>query len=186
MLSARRVVSGLLIVHATVIQSACGPSQPTRRAGTVRDEPPLDGGYSTPRTARDSQLAVLAVNERRWNAVRLERYTAIMRTGCGICPTSRYVLDVDRGVVIPRRDRAGNQILTYNAFAVFSIDSVFRFAEAAIRDSAQEVRIRFDSALGFPREIITQYPYYLDTDQRIRLDSVHRVTPRGTRAAPPT
>lgn len=186
MFNANSHVRLLLIANALVVQAACGPPQPAGRTDGALDALPLYEGYYTPRIERDSLLRVLAANERHWNGARLQQYTATMRIGCGICPTAVLVLDVDGGVVVPRRDRAGKQIPEHNPFAVFTIDSVFRFAETAIRDSGQRVRVWYDADLGYPREIITDHPYIMDSDRRIRLDSVRGVTLPGTRVAPPT
>ena len=184
-LNANEVIRLLLLADVLFAAIACGPAQSARSAQGVGDSLPIHW-YYTPSSERDSLLAVLAANERRWNRLRLQQYTATMQVGCGICPTTVLVLDVDAGLVVTPRDSTGNPKSTYNQYAAFTFDSLFKYAETAIRDRTQRVRVRFDADLGYPREIITDHPEITDSRFRIRIDSVHRVTMPTRRVAPLT
>jgi Family of unknown function (DUF6174) len=174
-------------VALLLMLGGCQPAKPVPNAQAVAEEAP-PGGY-TPAVERDSLLAALALNERRWRSARLRTYEAELRIDC-FCPpqpATPLVLRVNADSLVALRDKAGHQLFALTLYSRYGVDSLFRMAETAIRDSGQKVMVRYDSKLGYPREIHTDTRWAItDMWLRIRLDHVRPVALPGTRVAPPT
>lgn len=162
-------------LHAFVllVLAGCEPAQPARNADLPAS---VDVVHYTPVAERDSLLTELALNERRWNAARPVRYRARLRRTCAFCQHALFQLVVDAGALVELSDSSGHRVTSLSHFQGFSVDSLFRLAEAAIRDSGQRVTVRYDAALGYPREIDTDSRLHVtDSWLRIRLDDLRSV-----------
>lgn len=96
------------------------------------------------------------------------------------------MLLVDADSLVALSDKAGRQFPALKLYLRYSVDSLFRMAEEAIRDSGEKVMVRYDAKLGYPREIHTDTRWSItDSWLQTRLDGVHPVTPPGSKVAPP-
>jgi hypothetical protein len=184
-LSTRSIISrrfcGLALLSAV---AGCDRTQPAPNAEPT-SETAWSGDY-TPSAERDSLLAALRVHRRRWHAARLTTYQAKVSIDC-FCPPQSLVLLVHEDSLIALHDSAGHRLPAPPSFMQYSVDSLFRLAEKAIQDSGQKVMVRYDSQLGYPREIHTDSRLPItDVWLRIRMDGVRPVALPRTAVAPPT
>lgn len=119
---------------------------------------PTEAGWGS--RQRDSAMAILETNRRRWNAMRPPRYRYWQE---GVCFCTRFwpgprVITVVHGRVVSATDAAGTRtdsaLLRRAPNQLAGLDALFdRIAESIGDGAIDEVRVDYDGRCGFPTRI---------------------------------
>lgn len=98
--------------------------------------------------------AELTRARQRWEATRPAAYAVTVRVSCFCLEAGRAVVHEVRGTaLVARRDAATGAELPIDPYWAITVDDLFaRIAEARAA-GADEVRVRYDAARGFPAEL---------------------------------
>ena len=113
---------------------------------------PSKGEVPQTRAERDSLLREIARHRQHWTRAGVTSYTVSSKLECHCVPEPDGFLktEVRGGRAIATRNSAG-RIVHYGGETV---SDVFNEADSLVRGRAQVVEVKFDSALGYPTEII--------------------------------
>lgn len=106
------------------------------------------GPYGFDIGVRDMQLVELATNRARWNAAAVKSYTAEISREC-FCLGSgigTFMVRVQNGNVV----RGADSVAGDEQFLPHTIDTVFDWLEAAMREPDSRTAVQYDPVLGFP------------------------------------
>ena len=105
----------------------------------------------------------LDVNRQRWADQKLSRYDFTFNRTCFCVPIGALRISVRDGVVVGVTDIASGRSLPSSGF--LTVDSLFAIIDHGITNHYAEMRVTYDSALGYPKEIYSDGSHDIADDE---------------------
>lgn len=105
----------------------------------------------------------LDVNRQRWADQKLSRYEFTFNRTCFCVPLTPVRISVRDGIVIGVTEIASGRSLPAAGF--LTVDSLFALIDHGIANHYAEMRVTYDSALGYPKQIYSDGSMQIADDE---------------------